>query len=93
MPTFCQCPRCFYPCWHAWTPWKMWNFQFAENSYDSNMVSGFIKRFLKIATFTESTLMNAKNLTAGENSHYVSIDESCLARRTLESVNTSMLEL
>lgn len=27
-------------------------------------------------------------LTAGENGHYVSIDESCLARRTLESVLT-----
>ena len=35
----------------------MWNYQFAENSFDSNMVSGFIKRFLKISTFTESTLM------------------------------------
>ena len=57
MPTFGQCPRCFYPCWHAWTPWKMWNYQFAENSFDSNMVSGFVKRFLKISTFTESTLM------------------------------------
>ena len=57
MPTFSQCPRCSYPCWHAWTPWKMWNYQFAENSFDSNVVSGFMMRFLKISTFTELTLI------------------------------------